>query len=197
MTSRLRTLLPAALLVAGPLLGAPAPAAAQSLGVEGGVTWSQYKFETPALATENLLGGTGGVFAVLSEGPFAGQIEALWTRKGMKTAGGSEVRVDYLEIPVGTRLIFSANESRNVHVMFGGTLAFKLAASQSGTPVFEVLDEDVDALDLGLFVGGGVEYGALVANARYVWGVRDISDRPIEAYNRGFSFMVGVKLLGR
>lgn len=195
MLRRFRLIAPAVLLLAGVLL--PTGAAAQSFGVEGGMTLSKYKFETPAIESEWLPGGTAGLFFVLSEGPITGQIEALWARKGTKTAAGTEITVDYLEIPIGSRLVFEADEGQNIHVMFGGTVAFNMQATQTSEEVFEVIDEDVDEIDFGLFVGGGVEYGRLIANARYTWGIRDISDRPVEAYNRGFSFMVGLKLWGR
>jgi hypothetical protein len=195
MIRRFRFSAPLALLLAGVLL--PADAAAQSLGVEGGLALSRYKFETSGPETDWLFGGSAGLIFVLSEGPITGQVEALWSRKGTKTTSGTEIKVDYLEIPIGSRLVFEADEGQNIHVMFGGTVAFNLNATQNSEEVFEVIEEDVDEIDFGLFVGGGVDYGRLFANARYVWGIRDISDRPVEAYNRGFTFLVGLKLWGQ
>jgi hypothetical protein len=195
MTSRLRTLLPAALLLAG-FLGAPSPAQAQALGVHGGLTAYEIKFETAAPATETLWGGAGGVFVLLGEGAFGGLVEANWVRKGTKFAGGSEVKVDYLEIPIAARLVFGSGQDLSLHAIFGGTLSFKLKASQSGVPAFEDIDEDIDTFDHGALLGGGIEYRNLIVSGRYVWGTRDISDRPIEAYNRGFTFLVGYKLIG-
>ncbi|HUF47988.1 MAG TPA: porin family protein [Vicinamibacterales bacterium] len=195
MTSRLRTLLPAGLLVAG-LLVAPSTVEAQALGIHGGVTAHQFSIETAAPPTQSLWGGAGGIFVLLGEGVFGGIVEANWVRKGTKFDGGSEVRLDYLEIPLAARLVFGSGQDLSLHALFGGTLAFKLKASQSGIPAFEDLDEDVDTFDHGALLGAGLEYRNLIASGRYVWGTRDISARSIEAYNRGFTFLVGYKLLG-
>jgi len=195
MTSRLRTITPAAFVLAGMLM-LPSAARAQALGVHGGATYSEFKFEIPSIATEGLWGGTGGVFVTLGgRGLFGGMVEANWARKGTKTPGGTEITVDYLEIPVAARLNFGPGDFR-IFVLGGGTFGFKLSAKQNGTPIFEDLDEDIDGWEHGVLAGGGIEYKKLVVSGRYTWGTRDISDRPIEAYNRGFSFLVGVKLIG-
>jgi hypothetical protein len=194
MTSRLRIIAPATLAIACLLL--PTAAAAQSFGVHGGATYSEYKFETPAIATEGLWGGTGGVFVTLGgRGLFGGIIEANWARKGTKTPGGTEITVDYLEIPIAARLTFGPGDFR-IFALGGGTFGFKLSAKQNGAPIFEDLDEDIDGWEHGVLAGGGIEYKKLVVSGRYTWGTRDISDRPIEAYNRGWTFLVGVKLVG-
>ena len=195
MTSRLRMLLPAALLLAG-LVSAPATAHAQAFGVHGGFSYHTYKFETPAPETSGIWGGTGGVFVLLGEGMFGGLLEANWVRKGTEVTGGSQVKVDYLEIPIAARLVFGSGQAFSLHAIAGGTISFKMNVSQSGLAIFEVPDDDIDGFDHGILVGGGIEYKNLIASGRYVWGTRDISDRPVEAYNRGFTFLVGYKLLG-
>lgn len=195
MTSRLR-LTTAALVLAG-LLALPAMAHAQALGIQGGATFSQYKFKTSASSAEGLLGGVGGIFVILGDGAFGGTVEALVSRRGTKTAAGTEIVADYLEIPLAARIVFGADQDFRLNVLFGGTFGFKLRASQTGPPIFDDVDEDIDGFDHGVMLGGGVEFNRLIANGRYVWGTRDVSDRPLEAYNRGFMFMVGVKLIGQ
>ena len=195
MTSRLRTLLTAALVLAG-LVFVPAAARAQAFGVHGGAAYHSFKFETPAPEMSSIWGGTGGVFLLLGEGMFGGLVEANWVRKGTEVAGGSKVKVDYLEVPIAARLVFGSGQTFSLHAIAGGAMAFKMSVSQSGAPLFEVPDEDIDGFDHSVLVGGGVEYKSLIASARYTWGTRDISDRPAEAYNRGFTFLVGYKLLG-
>ncbi len=195
MTLRLRTTLPAAIVLAS-MLVLPAAARAQAFGVHGGATYSTFKFEEPQVDTQNIWGGSGGVFLLLGgRGLFGGVVEANWARKGMKLDGVTEITVDYLEIPVAARLTFGPGDLR-IFAMGGGTFSFKLDASQSGLPIFEDLDADIAGWEHGVLAGGGVEYQQLVVSARYVWGTRDLSDRPIEAYNRGWSFLVGFKLLG-
>jgi len=195
MTSRLRTLTPAALTLACLLL--PSTAGAQALGIQGGVTFSEYKFKTASSPAEGRLGGVGGIFVILGEGTFGGTVEALVSRRGTKTAAGTEIVADYLEIPLAARIVFGAGQNFRLNVLFGGTFGFKLRASQTGPPIFGDVDEDIDGLDTGVMLGGGLEFGRLIANGRYVWGTRDVSDRPVEAYNRGFMVLVGVKLIGQ
>jgi hypothetical protein len=194
MIPRLRILSPAVVALAG-VLAVPAAAGAQALGIHGGVTVSKYDFKTPAPATSNLTGGSAGLFVLLGEGTFGGVVEANWIRRGSKLSGGTEVRVDYIEFPVAARIEFGAGQDLSLHVLGGGTFAFKIRESQSGPPFFEIPEDDIDGFDHGIIAGGGLEYRQFIANARYTWGTRDISDRPIEAYNRGWSFMVGFKII--
>jgi hypothetical protein len=195
MTPRFRIILPAAFVLAS-MIAVPTAASAQALGIHGGATYSTFKFEEPKLDTKGIWGGSGGVFLVLGgRGLFGGIVEANWARKGMKLPSGTEITVDYLEIPVAARLTFGPGDLR-IFGIGGGTFAFKLSASQSGPPIFEDLDADIDGWEHGVLAGGGVEYKKLVASGRYTWGTRDLSDRPIEAYNRGWTFLVGYKLLG-
>ena len=195
MTLRLWTLPTAALVLAGVLV-LPTPANAQAIGIHGGVSSSEYKFETPAPSTSPLWGGAAGVFVLLGEGMFGGLVEANWVRKGTELSGGTQIKVDYLEIPIAGRLVFGAGQDFSIHALFGGTIAFKLNTSQSGAPFIVDLDEDIDAFDHGILVGGGIEYQKLIVSGRYNWGTRDVSDRPDEFYNRGWTFLVGYKLVG-
>jgi hypothetical protein len=185
--------------MAGLLLLLPASAAAQSAGIQGGLTFSQYDIVTPNIgepipSTENLTGGSFGAFWVLSDGLFSAQLEGLYSRRGTKTANGTSVKVDYLEFPIGARINVTEGQSGNFHVMAGGMFGFAVSRSQTGIEVFEVIDDDVDTFDTGLFVGAGFQAQRAIFNVRYYWGTRDVSDRPIELYNRGFQVMFGVIL---
>jgi len=198
MTLRLRTFGPPVLLLAGLLL-LPAPATAQSAGIQGGITFSQFDIQTPNIgdpipSTKNLTGGSFGAFWVLSDGLFAGQLEALYSRRGSKTAAGTSVKIDYLEFPIGTRITLSESQDGNFYLMAGAQFGFAVKRSQTSTEVFEVIDDDVDTFDTGLFVGAGFEAQRANVNVRYYFGYRDVSDRPIELYNRGFQVMFGIKL---
>jgi hypothetical protein len=187
--------MPTAVVLAS-MLVLPTAARAQAFGVHGGATYSEFKFEEPKLETNSIWGGSGGVFLLLGgRGLFGGVVEANWARKGMKLDSGTEITIDYLEIPVAARLTFGPGDLR-IFAMGGGTFGFKLNARQAGLPIFEDLDRDVSGWEHGVIAGGGVEYQQLIVSGRYTWGTRDISDRPIEAYNRGWTFLVGFKLLG-
>jgi hypothetical protein len=197
MTTRLRTVSLAAPALIGLLL-VPSVAAAQSSGLEGGLTLSKFNVQLsgaagPISETTNLTGGSGGMFWILTDGTFTGQIEALYTRRGTETRDGTSLWIDYFEIPVGTRIRLVENQDSSFYVMAGGSFAFKLKASQSGNEIVPSVD-DLDGFDTGIFAGVGFDAGKLLLNVRYYWGGRDLADGPAELYHRSLQFMIGVKL---
>jgi len=195
MTSAFRAI-PAALVFSGVLL-VPTAARAQSLGVQGGASWSDYDFKTTAPTTSQKWGGTAGVFVQLGRGIFGGLVEANWLQRGTKLSTGTEITVDYLEVPVAASIGFGSSDTLSLRAEVGGAFAFKLKQKQTGLPIFADPEVDIDGFDHGVIAGAMFSYKQLVARGRYTWGTRDLSDRPVEAYNRGWTFLVGVRLLGR
>ena len=133
---------------------------------------------------------------------FQGQPKVLplllnWIQRGTKLLpGGTEIKASYIEIPVAARLLFGEGEFR-LFALAGGTFAWRVDVSQSGPQVFDDIADDIAKYDHGILAGGGVEYGRLVGSVRYTWGTRDVSDRTVEAYNRGWTFLAGFKLIGQ
>lgn len=129
----------------------------------------------------------GGFARLGIDSTFAVQGEALLTMKGMKLATeGRDKTLDlmYLEFPVlGVYQFYTETELRPF-VLAGPALGFNLYADDAFAKV--------EALDLGLVVGGGVESGPLSVEARYTLGLTSIDDSPAEESLRNGVLSVAV-----
>lgn len=123
------------------------------------------------------------------------QGEALLSLKGAE-AEGSKIRITYLEVPVMARWNLSPSGNRRFHVMGGAALAFKLDASVTADGQSEDVGDEIENLDLGWVVGGGVQIGQVILDARYTWGAmnvpRELAGAADTVKNSVFSVMVGL-----
>ncbi|HYN06012.1 MAG TPA: porin family protein [Vicinamibacterales bacterium] len=179
----------------GVMLALPASARAQSVGVEGGLSLSTLKSQDDeADFLDRLVAPTGGLFVVFGPNAVTGRIDVLYSVRGAKFELG-EYRFTYLEIPVGAQIHVARTSNSDVHIFGGTSLGIKLDAKLSQTNDADVeLDDEVEDLDLGIYIGAGVTFGRFVVNGRYTHGVRNISVGGPELKNRSFAFMVGFRL---
>lgn len=191
----LRHLVPIAGAVA--LITAALPAHAQRFGITAGATFSNLR-SSEDLDLERRTGTTFGVSLQFPMGSkFALQPEALFLSKGAKlrqpfvgTAGArTNIRLDYLEIPVLLRYDFS-REVIGPHMYIGPSVGFNVGCRLQyggGTEEEALGNTDCDrddfkpkTLDYGLTVGAGVDFnlGPLAATGglRYGIGLADIRD---------------------
>lgn len=198
---RMRQILVLALLAA-----CPAAARAQGLevGVRGGATLSRLQFDVggEAPSTPSRVGLTGGVFVrrpVLRRVDL--QVEALYTQKGTKVEESgvtSSVWLDYLDVPVLARV--APRRGSRFYLVGGGSFAVRVRARTrtafgGATEEIDIADE-VTSTDLGLVVGGGVEFGRLIVDGRYTHGLSDIdhdTSDDVSIFNRVVSITAGVK----
>jgi hypothetical protein len=191
------------------LLGAaPAPARAQGLevGVKGGLNVATITFSGndagPSL--DPRIGAVVGGFVTL---PIAAWIEVqpevLYAMKGgtLDDRGvESHVDLDYLDVPVLARISRRGAGRRHYYVAGGPSFGLRLRARSRvdfGSSTEEIdISDDLERLDLGIAVGGGVAFGAIVFDGRYTFGLTDI-DRDktddVTMKNRTISVTVGVK----
>ena len=131
------------------------------------------------------------------------QPEVAYALKGTRSEDGgtvSKVRLDYLEVPILGRFSMGAAGTRRFHAVAGAALSVLLRARTRvdlGDATEELdISEDVETLDWGLVLGGGVEAGSLVFDARYTHGLRDI-DRDatdsVTVRNRAVSISAGIR----
>jgi hypothetical protein len=88
-------------------------------------------------------------------------------------------------------------DPRAVYVVAGPAFAYNTHASYTDDGEKEDVTEDIEDVDIGLVVGGGVELRRLTIEARYTWGLRSaFQDGDLEGgfKNRTFSFTVGFRL---
>jgi hypothetical protein len=181
-------------------------AAAQGMtpGVRGGINLANLNFdvegEEPSL--DQRFGAVAGVFFTL---PLISRIElqpeVLYSSKGARLDDDgiqSTLVLDYLEVPVLARLSGTAFGTRRFYVIAGPTVGVRLRAKSrtefSGSTEEIEFAEEVERLDFGVAAGGGLEFGALLFDARYTIGLRDIDrDRTdqVKISNRVFSLTAG------
>lgn len=208
MKSRLTAAVALGVLAAALVL-VPAPAAAQgtTAGVQGGISLANLKLSGAGatITLSNRLGGVVGFFVAhdFNQG-FGLQFEANYIQKGTKStdtggAGTLDFRVDYLEIPVLLRANLKASDKVTVRLFGGPAFAVKLTDKQSigGETLPDGEDLQFKSYDVGLTVGGAVEFGKVFLDGRYTWGLIDIEDAAdqgqVTVKNKAFTFMVGFR----
>lgn len=185
MTMRLRAVFTTILICCS----GPAFSEGLSLGVKGGVNFANVTFEKTDAAKAKWL-PVAGVFVTLP--PTLGislQPEVLYSQKGASLgAGQASVILDYLEVPVLARRSMTVFGHR-LYFAGGPSIALRLRARTRVVfdDVTEEIDtsDDVSRFDVGVAAGGGVEFGSLVFDARYTFGLTDIDkDKAADAKSR-------------
>jgi hypothetical protein len=144
-------------------------------------------------------GLAAGVSLLLPANRYGGwQIEALFIEKGAANVLGPNdaLRLSYLEIPFLLHVDVLRRRGNALFLLAGPSLAFPLSASYETDGVKENIKDDVSSVDVGLHVGGGVEVGQLIIDARYIWGWRTVFSGDLDGAfkNRTFSVMAGIRL---
>jgi len=112
---------------------------------------------------------------------FAIQPELLYSAQGVK-----DVDLDYINIPILAKLKFAGIASVEAGPQFG------FVVNDGVKELFEEIGSDVEAesFNLGLAVGGGVEFGKFFAQARYNFGLTEVVDGG-DGKNSTFQLSVG------
>ena len=130
------------------------------------------------------------------------QPEVAYTLKGGKTddALSTKALLDYIELPLLGRVSTGQAGSRRFYGAAGAAVAVLLRArtrANFGDATEEIdIRDDVESLDWGMVVAGGLELRSLVFDARYTHGLRDVDrDRTdsTQVYNRVLSFTAGIR----
>lgn len=182
-----------------------ATAQGRTLGVKGGVNLATQRNsggddDGPGL--QSRIGLVAGLFATM---PLFSKLElqpeALFTSKGARVdldGVKASLVADYLEVPVLVR--FSRRGGFSYYLAGGPALAFLLRAHSraefAGATEEIDITEQVNRVDVGVAMGGGVEIGSIVIDGRYTLGLQDIdkdTSDAIKTTNRAVSLTVGFK----
>jgi hypothetical protein len=132
------------------------------------------------------------------------QTEFLVAQKGVKQVFrfDDELALTDIEVPVLIRFNLHQANAPGVHLFAGPTFAFTNTATyHDDEGVSEDVKDDLDhTTDVGLTVGGGVQFGRVTLDARYTWGLASlVTDGETDAAlkNRTFSITAGVTLWRR
>lgn len=172
-----------------------AQGADRPLGIGGKAAWnlSRVRGEAVTDAGELIDFGTGSGYAFGGLLSFAAganvtiQPEFLYSRKqiaadlrldGIDAEG--EIDTDWFEIPVIAKLHGQRARGARPFALVGGTISFLVNAEQSveamGMTATQDIKDELIGTDLGLTVGGGVDFlqdwGTFTLDARYSFGLR-------------------------
>jgi hypothetical protein len=185
----------------------PTAAAAQEVGVTAGWNSSTFAFD-PAQdrlrGPDQRAGFVGGAFVRLPLASRADlQTEFLVSQKGVRQLFrfDDEVAMTDIEVPVLARLKLHRADASGAHLFAGPTLAFTTAATYHDEGVSVNAKDDLDGTtDVGLTVGGGVQFGRVSLDARYTWGLTSLLtdlDTNASVKNRTFSVTAAFALWRR
>ena len=196
---RLVTLACAAYLAAA----VPALAQGQSIGVKGGVSIATQATtgEGGGPSLDSRIGAVAGGFWTLPLGSWLDlQAEGLYVMKGARlTFSGIEstFALDYLEVPVLAR-VRAGSGHRRYYAAGGPAFGFRLRARtrtafSGSTEEIDVADQ-VEPIDIGIAAGGGMEFGRLIIDGRYSYGLSDIDkDASSKTRNRAIAVTAGYR----
>lgn len=188
------------------LLTAASPAAAQmTFGVKGGLNVANLDFDPEDESPDSRMGLVLGVVVTQPiRNRFGLQIEGLYVQKGAKDEFSEEglnfkstFKLDYIEIPVLANIALTSSDQVKFSVLAGPSFAF-LVNDKQVTEVNGDEEEsdigEVKSYDVGFALGGAVQTGQFLIDARYTWGLVNINDDPDDdgkVKNKGFMFTVG------
>ena len=175
----------------------PAAAAAQEVGITGGWSAATLVFD-PAqdrlVGPDHRAGFLGGAFVTAPLHRRADvKLEFLVSQKGVKQLFrlDDELALTDIEVPVLIRFKLHDPDASGAHLFAGPTFAFTTAANYHDEGTSEDVKSDLDTTtDVGLTVGGGVQFGRASVDARYTWGLRSLltdGDTGASLKNRTFS----------
>jgi hypothetical protein len=206
MKRRAIAILPASLALAAVLL-LPTAAAAQEVGVTGGGSAATLVFD-PAQdrvrGPDHRAGFLGGAFVRTPLHSRADlQIEFLLSQKGVKQLFrfDDELALTDIEVPVLIRFKLHQADAPGAHLFAGPTFAFTTTATYHDEGVSDDAKSDLDrTTDVGLTVGGGIQFGRASLDARYTWGLGTLltdGDTGASLKNRTFSVTAAFALWRR
>jgi hypothetical protein len=187
------------------LVAGPAFAQIPGLGVKGGVNLATQRNsgdEGNSDDIKSLVGFVGGAFATFHLVSFLEvQPEVLYSIKGARAdfeGIASKLLIDYLEVPLLLRV--SKRGGIGYYAAGGPSVAFQMRARTrtkfaGSTEEIDISDQ-VERLDFGMAIGGGVEIGSLVFDGRYTHGLYDVDkdkSDSVKVTNRALSFTAGFR----
>ena len=184
------------------ILAGCATASAQSIGVRGGVNVSTIKFTPPEALGLDVSGEIG-----VTAGAFMGFLEAsqlsfeLGGQLSMRrVAFGPDISntITYVEVPVMARYAFVGGEGMTIRALGGGSLGFRVAASESvGGDSYSVKDS-YKPFDFAVVFGAQAEWKQRwLFEGRYLYGITEAYEvivGGLESRQRGFQILAGYRL---
>lgn len=158
--------------------------ASVSLGIKAGANFAN----TNISGSESITALHGGAYGLVKFANIGIQPEILFSKQGSQLTGGSEIDLDYVNIPVMLKFYLPAGLNLQAGPQFGVLLN---AENENGDIKNQLKNSDLSA---ALGAGWDAPFG-LQFTARYVFGLSDIDDGlGTEVKNQTFQLSVGYRL---
>ena len=155
----------------------PAVASAQSLVVKAGISVGKLRLRPDNPPVTTLPAFSGGV-AVQPQVSFLPglQVEALYTRRGVRTTGPLKIQIDYLAVPILERIKIPLPFPGTLHGFIGPEIAFRTGARLQPNSVD--FSDFIKPRGVSLVAGLDIEIKRLVVDVRYAYGTSNIAADP-------------------
>jgi len=168
------------------LMGTPAFAEDFAVGAEAGVTASRF---SPSSAGESITLGPGVIAGFYAIVPIRKSLslmpELVYVQKYSSRAGGGDVRIEYVEIP----LLVKMPVFRRAYISEGVGFGFPVNAWGFGQGLSLTTSPDA-----AIVIGGGYDFRRLAIEFRYEGGLRHLSRVASAPIQRSRSFTLMVKI---
>jgi hypothetical protein len=195
----------ALMFVAGMALANTVQAQEFTYGVKAGINAANITFDDEGpVDFDSRIGLAAGAFVAWPLTPtVAIQPEALFSMKGATLDVDeleSSINLTYLDIPILLTYTPRTSAPLRINVFGGPSVGLKLSAEAEadidGESQEADIGDDIMAADLGVVIGAGIDGGRYTIDARYTWGLTDITDvddDDTEIRNRVFSILFGIR----
>ena len=166
------------------VVAAPGSASAQGGGILVGLNSANLSFDGEGFGSVDLERRNGLVAGVYADWPmtdmFKLEVNALVAQKGAHITDpdfGDELGIDltYLDIPVLAKVSIPTMANAGVHLYAGPSFNIKL--TESFDPEEEGDEDEVETLELGFVLGGGITINRFRVDVRYGFGLNSIIDQ--------------------
>lgn len=174
------------------------------IGLKAGFNYSNLALDPDVdLPIKATWGGVGGLFVVGEVSPsIALQLEALYSQRGVEDdvdTADATARLTFVDIPMTARWSPPASGATRFHVFTGPQLGIKVKAEviNDQLDMTSSISDQIKSWDLGWTAGVGVSMNRVSLDARYTFGLTDLSavdDDAGSAKNRTFTVLLGVQL---
>jgi hypothetical protein len=176
-------------------------ASGQSIWVKGGINLSTVNVSPPEELGVDVSGDVG-----LTAGAALGFRDA--TALGFELGGqlsirrvafGSDIKdtITYIEVPAVARYAFVRGEGTTIRALGGGSMGFRIAASQSVLGESYSVKDAYKPFEFALVVGAQAEWkNRWMFEGRYLFGLSDVYEVTVgglDTSQRGFQILVGYR----
>ena len=180
------------------VLGFPAMAAAQYVGIKGGLNSGTIIVSpdpAPEVFSQRTAPVVGFFFASSGDERIGLHWELLYSQKGAKGTGPfvGSVRLDYAELPLMASVLLADSGGLRVRANVGVSADYLLTARLTAGGVTTGITSTYERTDVGLVFGGSVSVSRVLFDVRYGLGLRNtIKNSTATTKTRTLSLTAGV-----